>query len=272
MTRYLGVDLAWSEGTDRKPANETGLAVIDEHGTILDAGWARGIDGVEEWIVRWADPGSFVAIDAPLIVQNASGMRDCERQVGRGYGRWHVCANASNLNLRWLGGVTLFRRLAARGFRYLGDAAASDEHAPTVFECYPYTTIVGVPQLGYDEKRPRYKRPDRSLPPSLRREARAAACDELIRRVATLESADPPLRLDSHEITRTLVDEPSPQNDVAYKHREDLLDAVLSAWTASLWHRHGLDRVQLLGAASELDASGRRGMIVAPARPEQRVS
>ena len=272
LTRYLGVDLAWGEGTDRKPANETGLAVLDEHGTVLDAGWARGIDEVERWITRWASPGSFVAIDAPLIVHNVSGMRDCEREVGRGYGRSHVYANASNLTLRWLGGVTLFARLDALGFRYLGDPQATNEGAPTVFECYPYTTIVGAVELGYDEKRPRYKRPDRSLPLALRRAARAEACDELVRRVASLEAADPPLRLNSHEVTRALIAERAPMLDSAYKHREDLLDAVLSAWTASLWHRHGLDRVQLLGAESDPDARGRRGMIVAPARPGQRLA
>ncbi len=272
LTRYLGVDLAWGEGTSSKPANETGLAVIDEDGTVLDAGWARGIDNVERWITLWASPGSFVAIDAPLIVHNVSGMRDCEREVGRGYGRSHVYANASNLSMRWLGGVTLFRRLDARGFRYLGDPRTKNDTAPTVFECYPYTTIVGAVELGYDGKRPRYKRPDRSLPLPLRRAARAEACDELVRRVGLLESADPPLRLDSHEVTRTLITEQSPMLDSAYKHREDLLDAVLSAWTASLWHRHGFGRVQLLGAASAPDSRGRRGIIVAPARPEQRLA
>jgi len=38
FTRYLGVDLAWREGRPGRPANETGVAVIDPDGQILDAG------------------------------------------------------------------------------------------------------------------------------------------------------------------------------------------------------------------------------------------
>ena len=57
-----------------------------------------------------------------------------------------------------------------------------------------------------------------------------------------------------------------------HKHREDLLDAVVCAWTAAIWHQRGAARTQVLGATSEPDAQGRRGTIVAPARPEQRLA
>jgi predicted RNase H-like nuclease len=32
-----------------------------------------------------------------------------------------------------------------------------------------------------------------------------------------------------------------------YKHREDLIDACLAAWTAALWIERGADRCQVLG-------------------------
>ena len=48
---------------------------------------------------------------------------------------------------------------------------------------------------------------------------RAATCDELVQRVAALESADPPLDLHSHELTHKLVDEASLLDNRAYKHR-----------------------------------------------------
>jgi predicted RNase H-like nuclease len=69
-----------------------------------------------------------------------------------------------------------------------------------------------------------------------------------------------------------LLDEPSPVDEGPYKHREDLLDAALCAWTAAIWHRHGDRRTQVLGATAEPDAEGRRATIVAPARPEQRLA
>ncbi|WP_249416412.1 DUF429 domain-containing protein [Streptomyces sp. TS71-3] len=68
---------------------------------------------------------------------------------------------------------------------------------------------------------------------------------------------------------RQLLREASPRAGAGYKHREDLIDALLCAWTAALWFRHGSARCQVLGADSPLPA-GRAATIIAPARPEQR--
>jgi predicted RNase H-like nuclease len=98
---------------------------------------------------------------------------------------------------------------------------------------------------------------------------RAKNCDKLIRQLVRLEEADPPLLLCSHPETRKLVDEPSPIKEREYKHREDLIDALLCAWTAALWARHGPTRCQILGQQG-LGPGGPYATIVAPARPEQR--
>jgi len=274
MTRFLGVDLAWAEGTlgapGGRPVKETGLACLDETGRVISAGWARGIDEVVDWVQSLAEPGAVLAIDAPLVVNNPTGMRVCEKETGSRYGRWHVAANASNQALPWLGGVTLRRRLEHLGWSYTDGLTPVAATASTFFECYPYTTLVGAEEFGYTDKRPRYKRMGTGLPISERRVARALVCDDLIERMWRLESADPPLDLGSHPATDSLVTDPTPLLDTAYKHREDLIDAVLSAWTASLWHRHGLARSQVLGATDPLVVDGRRATIIAPARPEQR--
>ncbi|MBD8728847.1 GNAT family N-acetyltransferase [Frigoribacterium sp. CFBP 13707] len=267
--RYLGVDLAWRDSTPGRPANETGLAVVAADGTVLDAGWARGVDAVEEWVLRWATPGSVVAIDAPVLVPNATGMRASEREVSRSYGRWHVAANASSASLPWLGGRDLGERLERAGLVLDDGVQPVPEGRTSYFECYPYTTLVGAAELGYDERRPRYKRPDTTLPPEARREARAAVCDDLLRRLGTLSAAAPALQLRSHPVSRLLLDEPSPLVDRAYKHREDLLDALLCAWTASL-RAQAPGRLQVLGHATEPDARGRRATILTPCRDGQR--
>jgi len=272
VTRFLGVDLAWGEGTPRKKANETGLALLDDTGRVLGARWARGIDEVAEWIVTNTEPDDVVAIDAPLVVRNLTGMRRAERQVGMGYGRWKVAANASNTGVGWQGGIALRRRLESVGFVYASGLEPAPQGTRTFFECYPYTTLVGMHELGYDDERPRYKRLDRTLPVAEGRRRRAAACDELIRRMAGLEASDPPMSLHSHPLTRGLLDTPSPIDDVPHKHREDLLDAVLCAWTAAIRHRHGAARMQVLGEGDEPDDDGRVATILAPARPEQRVA
>ncbi|MEI5584833.1 MULTISPECIES: DUF429 domain-containing protein [unclassified Agromyces] len=241
-------------------------------GVVLDAGWARGVEAVAEWLVERMSPGDVVAVDAPLVVSNARGMREAEREVGRRYGRWKVAANPTNLGTRWLAGVALRRRLEASvdGFTVVSGLEPPAPDAVSAFECYPYATLVGAAELGYEVERPRYKRPHPGLPASERRAFRARECDELIDRMSRLAEADPPLELRSHPVTAALRDVPSPLADRAYKHREDLLDGAVCAWTAALWARHGLDRCQVLGLGAAPDADGRPSTIVAPARPGQR--
>ncbi|MDJ0322471.1 DUF429 domain-containing protein [Cryobacterium sp. PH31-AA6] len=270
MTRFLGVDLAWAEGTATRPANESGLACIDEDGRVLDAGWARGTAAVLAWIDTMWQPGAVLAVDAPLVVNNATGMRLCERETGSRYGRWYVSANASNLARPWQGGVSIRRRLEASGWTYTDGLSPVDPAAASFFECYPYTTLVGAEEFGYDDKRPRYKRMGVSLPPDQRRAARALVCDDLIQRLWRLGTATPPLDLSSHPVTDALVTTHSPVLDRDYKHREDLIDALVSAWTASLWWHHGTERSQVLGADDPASPDGHRATIIAPARPEQR--
>lgn len=72
----------------------------------------------------------------------------------------------------------------------------------------------------------RYGRKPKSVRAGAFRPMRAAACDDLICRVATLKASDPPLDLLTHPVTAALVANPSPLDDRSCKHREDLLDAA----------------------------------------------
>ena len=138
-----------------------------------------------------------------------------------------------------------------------------------VSECYPYTTIVGAEELGYHTERPPYKRAPKGMPAAEAWPIRAAACDVLISRVAELKDCAPPADLASHEETRRIVNEPSPVVSGAYKKREDLLDAVICAWTAALWHRYGTARCQVLGVPED-GSPVVNGTIIAPCREAQR--
>jgi predicted RNase H-like nuclease len=104
---------------------------------------------------------------------------------------------------------------------------------------------------------------------ALFRPLRARACDELVSRIARLRTGEPPLRLDSNPVTKALMDEPSPLDDKPYKHREDLLDAIVCAWTGAYWARWAMEKCQVLGATDPL-REGHRATIIAPSRAEQR--
>lgn len=178
--------------------------------------------------------------------------------------------HSTNLGSKHQAGVRLRERLEQLGWTYSDGFAGPRPTGRHIYECYPYTTLVGVEELGYDDKRPAYKRKPKSMRTAAFRPEQRKTCDELIARIASLETAQPPIDLMSHQQTAALVSERSPENPKAYKQREDLLDAAICAWTAALWQRDGLDRCQVLGGEEHDGAGGRLATIIAPARQEQR--
>jgi predicted RNase H-like nuclease len=265
--RALGVDLAWADTT---VANETGVVAADPDGTIVAAGWTTGVEETIAWADTYGAAAAMLFVDAPLLVLNPDRQRLCEKQVGQRYGRWKVSANSTNLGSPRLAGVRLRRELEAGGWVYADGSNGPPRTGRILSECYPYTTIVGADVLGYDRERPPYKRKPKGPPTAAWRPVRAAACDMLIQRLAGLRNASPPLDLRSHPVTAQLLHEGSPLNDRRYKHRGDLIDACLAAWTAALWLQAGTDACQVLGLDDVLVDDRGRATIIAPARTSQR--
>ena len=266
---HIGIDLAWADKA-KANANESGIVMLKPNGDVDTAGWTVGIDETISWLDCHAPTNALAFVDAPLVVNNACGQRLCEKEVGQRYGRWRVAANSTNQHSRHLAGVKLLRQLTSRGWTYHDGVGGPPGRGRFVSECYPYTTIVGARELGYTEERPRYKRKPKRMRLADFRLLRRTECDELIRRVADLQGSDPPMNLTTHQETRRLIEEKSPISDKEYKHREDLLDAALCAWTAALWARWGTQRCQVLGAVNDGKRNEMQATIIAPARPEQR--
>jgi len=266
--RVLGVDLAWGEGSGgSRLANETGVVAADLDGTVVDAGWTVGVEATLNWVQGAAAADTLLMVDAPLVVDNAAGQRTCERQVGQRYGRWKVSANSTNLGSPRQAGVALRQRLEVLGWRYDDGHGGPPKGGRVISECYPYTTLVGAEALGYHQERPTYKRRPSGIPLAAWRPLRAAVCDDLVQRLRGLDQVDPPMRVDTYPVTRQLVTERSPVADRDYKHREDLIDALLAAWTGLLWLRHGFAACQVLGGPR---VDGLAATIIAPARRRQR--
>ena len=141
-----------------------------------------------------------------------------------------------------------------------------------ISECFPYTTIVGAAEFGYDDKRPAYKRARKGMKAAQAWPARTAACDELIPRFATFVDRDVPIDLRSHPRSAERVDVTRPASATQYKRRDDLLDAAIRAWTAAFRHRYGLERSQVLGTPHGPPAQHAIASTIAPASPEQRGS
>ena len=73
---HVGIDLAWAD------KNESGIVMLDPAGNVAAAGWTVGVDATVAWLDNHAPVDALLFVDAPLVVNNETGQRRCEKQVG----------------------------------------------------------------------------------------------------------------------------------------------------------------------------------------------
>ncbi len=139
---YLGIDLAWGE---KKP---TGLAVIDADARLLHVSAVRTDDEIEAALAAYVAGDCLAAIDAPLIVANATGSRPAEQQLSKDFRSYDAGTHPSNTGKpEFAGGHTRGARVAKR----LGlDINPSSGRRRRAIEVYPHpATIVlfGLPKV-----------------------------------------------------------------------------------------------------------------------------
>jgi predicted RNase H-like nuclease/ppGpp synthetase/RelA/SpoT-type nucleotidyltranferase len=212
---FVGVDLAWGE---RKP---TGIAVLDDGGHLVHLAAAGPDEAVEAELAPYVGGDCLVAIDAPLVVANATGNRPCEAALNRDFARFDAGAHPSNTRKAEFSDEPRGARLA----RALGLDIDPASTAPRrAIEVYPHPATVALFRLGRTLK---YKnKPGRSLE-ELRAELRA-----LTRHLEGLADAPTPLHLD-HPLWHDLVARvESAATKADLRRAEDPVDAVVCAYVA----------------------------------------
>ncbi|MEP6761861.1 MAG: DUF429 domain-containing protein [Sporichthyaceae bacterium] len=220
---FVGVDLAWS---DRKP---TGLAVLDGEGSLLHVSAASTDDAIATTLAPYVEDDCLVAIDAPLIVANATGNRPAEAALNKDFARFEAGAHPSNTGKPEFREQPRGARIAAR----LGlDINPRSRRVRRAIEVYPHPATVALFRLGRTLK---YKnKPGRDLD-QLRSELIA-----LFGLLEGLAGADPPLLVNGHQADRHAVtDWQALRNAVEKAERkselrviEDQVDAVICAYVA----------------------------------------
>lgn len=237
MDVFVGVDLAWTA------RGRTGLAVVDTSGRLVSSTVAV----TDEEIVAWVERGGWrvviAAVDAPLIVTNLSGQRDCEREISRAFGGFGASCHTSNRSRPYFDpprGAVLAERLGW----------SLDPHAgrPTAIEVYPHPAMVGLFQL---EAVLPYKAKARR-PLERRREAFHVLADHL-EGLAALD-----LGANARWLTLRGAIEGA-DRPVDLERAEDEIDAIFCAHLAWLWH-HDPNALQMYGTVGE-------GFIVATPPP-----
>lgn len=141
MDVHIGVDLAWSTRA------RTGLAAVDAAGRLLASGTALSDEEILDWLGRAEWRVITAAVDAPLIVTNRTGQRECEREVSRVFGRYGASCHASNLTRPYFNpprGAVLARQLGWTLDPYSDELPAR----PVCVEVYPHPAMVGLFELG----------------------------------------------------------------------------------------------------------------------------
>ncbi len=214
MTTFLGIDLGWF-------GRPTGVATITLRQGALHLAEVTRVEGsaaVLEWARAYAGSATIAAVDAPLVIPNATGIRPCERDLNRDFHKFHAGCHPANLGRPFAENVLAF----AAGLEALGF-----EHGRTMIEVHPHAASVRLFGLSQIVK---YKR-------GLRAE-RAAG----LRRLRTLmlrglPALDPPFAPRLPAIPRA----------GPLKPAEDQIDAVLCAYLAAHWWRWGRARTTVYG-------------------------
>lgn len=213
----IGIDLAWGDRA------HTGVAVLDDDGRLELVTGATDDASIARALAPYAERDVVVAIDAPIVVTNATGARAAERALGADFARFDAGAHPTNTGRpEFAEGSRASRLVAALDLTVTLDPQTSRR----AIEVYPHAASIALFRLGRTLK---YKnKPGRSL---------VAMRGELLRLTQLLESlADATPRLDLHTaVWSDLVAGIAGATRKADLQRaEDQVDAVLCAYVARL--------------------------------------
>jgi predicted RNase H-like nuclease/ppGpp synthetase/RelA/SpoT-type nucleotidyltranferase len=212
---YVGVDLAWG---DRKP---TGLAVLGDDGRLVHVSTVRTDDEIGDALATYVEGDCLVAIDAPLIVKNATGNRPAEAELNRDFARFDAGAHPSNTGKPEFRDGTRGGRLCAS---FGLDLNPRSGRARRAIEVYPHPATISLFRLGRTLK---YKQKPGRTVDELRSELTV-----LMGLVEGLSAADPPIDVSGSEWAGLAAAVEAATRKSHLRMVEDQVDAVLCAYVA----------------------------------------
>lgn len=239
---FVGLDLGWGE------KNQSGVAVIDSDGRLLHVGVAQDDAGIIDAVARYTRDECLVAIDAPLIVANATGHRPCEIALNRDFHPFEASARPASADQPEFRDPRGARLATALGLD-MNPASGASRRAT---EVYPHPATVVLFEL---EKTLKYKRGDFG--------ERQRDLLQLMSHIEELDDATPRLRVNRNVAwveLRKRVDAATRPGQL--DRDEDFVDAVLCAYVALYWY-HRPEDVTVYGDFAT-------GYIVTPTLPAER--
>ncbi|MBV9070052.1 MAG: DUF429 domain-containing protein [Acidobacteria bacterium] len=237
---FIGIDASW------KATNPSGVAIAE--GTIAEATivqWvhAATYDDVADIVKEYrSENATIVAIDAPLVVTNPEGCRECERHIGRAFSHFHASAHTMNRpRFERYGLGRLVEGLEKLGFRHGVEGDEVHAGGLHMFEVYPHPAHIRL----FDRSNIiRYKKG--------RVAQKRLGLGELRNLTAELAAPDRDPRLDPGiEGASFLAQDLSNLNGQSLKRYEDMLDAWLCAYLAMHLARWGKGGNEVFGTRED---------------------
>lgn len=212
-----GVDLAWKS---EKNPSAIAIGTLSSSGLSVDSvlpaiyGMNLVLSALQKVVGL-----SGVAIDAPLIIKNKTGQRNCEKEIGRTYGSRKAAAHTSNTTLYPdAKSVEISNHLSHMGFSHCDSERWQ-------IECYPHPALIEIFNL---DERLKYKKGRVS-----EKKDGQIQLSRLIQRLAT----SPTLILN---ISASITDHLNESYIASLagqdlKSNEDALDAIICLYIAALY-------------------------------------
>ncbi len=137
--KIVGIDLAW-----QSEKNTTALAIGELEGNIFQIceiyHSLSSLDAIKN-IINCEHNVQGVSIDAPLVINNHSGQRTCENELGKEYGGRKASCHTSNTKLYPNSrSVALSNYLLGKYFNHLGKPNSEKWQ----IECYPHPALIEI--------------------------------------------------------------------------------------------------------------------------------
>ena len=245
--RFLGVDLGWQSGG-------SGLCCLELTPTglrLVELGHCASKDTVLSWVESQvaSDEPALIAIDAPTLIPNETGMRLCDRLAHRYFGKYDAGCYPANQGRPFAKALIEFGlTLETKGFCHAPEITPRTPGRYQI-ELFPHPATVHLFKLNRILKYKKGRLANR------RQELEKLQQYQLL----TLPKLTPQLPL--HEADLPII----PMTGKALKVVEDQLDSLTCAYAGAHWWWWGLERNWVLG-------NRRTGYIVVPAPYPDQIS
>lgn len=230
--RFVGIDLAWSTRAN------TGVCLVEGQ-RVVDSALLQSDDEIVAWVEPHAAGPCLVAIDAPLVVRNATGRRPCERVLSRCFGAYHAGPHSSNLGLAAFRDGVRAERLASRLGLATDPSFPVGEPFRRAIEVYPHPALVAL--FGLQRTLKDKAKRGRSVA------QRRAEFATLIAHLEGLRRHDPPLAVTGSPRWEVLREAVGGDRGSDLDRAEDELDAYVCAYVALHYRHHGTSRSRVVG-------------------------